>query len=53
MPQIEPACPVCDADLQLNGDERPGEEITCGYCGSPCRLVKKAEDEVFSAEEDF
>ena len=53
MAQIEPACPVCDADLPLNGDERPGEAITCAYCGSPCRLVKKAEAEDFSAEEDF
>ncbi|HEY8155535.1 MAG TPA: hypothetical protein VII72_15520 [Myxococcota bacterium] len=51
------SCPVCNADLPLNGDERKGDEIFCTYCGAPCRLMvkpkKKDEKEEYAAEEDF
>jgi DNA-directed RNA polymerase subunit RPC12/RpoP len=52
------SCPICNADLPLNGDERQGDEIFCTYCGAPCRLMVKLkkqsdkEDE-YAAEEDF
>jgi hypothetical protein len=45
-------CPVCQADIPLNGDEIPGSEIYCTYCGAPCRLSGNPEEDA-EAEEDF
>ncbi|HVP28333.1 MAG TPA: lysine biosynthesis protein LysW [Myxococcota bacterium] len=50
------SCPVCDADLELAGDERRGEQIYCTYCGAPFTLVRlpeSQEDTSFEVEEDF
>ena len=51
------SCPICNADLPLNGDERKGDEIFCTYCGAPCRLMvkpKKLDDkDEYMAEEDY
>jgi len=51
------SCPICNADLPLNGDERKGDEIFCTYCGAPCRLAvnpKKTDDkDEYMAEEDY
>ncbi len=49
------SCPVCSADLLLEGDERPGDEVFCTYCGAPCRVTKRpsGEDEDYEVEEDF
>ena len=48
------ACPVCNADLPLAGDEKLGENIYCTYCGAPCILVGKEDDpETWEPEEDF
>jgi hypothetical protein len=54
----ELTCPVCSADLPLNGDEKRGDEIFCTFCGSPFRLQirpksKDEEGDDYSAEEDF
>jgi predicted amidophosphoribosyltransferase len=54
----ELCCPVCSADLPLNGDEKRGDEIFCTFCGSPFRLQirpksKDEEGDDYSAEEDF
>jgi len=53
-------CPICSADLPLNGDERKGDEIFCTYCGAPCRLAVKPkrqgeqdQDDEYAAEEDY
>ena len=50
-------CPICSADLPLNGDERKGDEIFCVYCGSPSRLAVKPkgkdDKEEYMAEEDY
>ena len=47
-------CPICQADVPLAGDEKPGDEIACMYCGAPCRLVGKSDDEgELDLEEDF
>jgi hypothetical protein len=37
----ELACPICNADLPLAGDERLGENVFCTYCGAPSILVGK------------
>ena len=47
------SCPVCNADFPLSGDEGPGEEVFCTYCGAPCRLKGSATDEDVALEEDF
>jgi hypothetical protein len=49
------ACPVCSADLLFAGDERPGDEIFCTYCGSPYKVTRRpaSSDDQFEVEEDF
>lgn len=34
------ACPVCDADLILDGDEEPGDRVYCSYCNSTIKIYK-------------
>jgi hypothetical protein len=47
-------CPICQADVPLAGDEKPGDEIACLYCGAPCRLAGEPDDESgWDLEEDF
>lgn len=54
MARPDPTCPVCQADVPLTGDERAGDEVVCVYCGAPCRLAGKADDEeAWALEEDF
>ncbi len=42
----EYSCPVCDADITLDGDERPGESVYCSYCNSTLKIyrIKGTED---------
>jgi hypothetical protein len=47
------SCPVCDADLPLRGDERPGEPVFCSYCRAPLVLRPGGEEDEVEAEEDF
>jgi hypothetical protein len=37
----------------MSGDERPGDELYCLYCGAPCRVKTKAGEEDCVIEEDF
>jgi DNA-directed RNA polymerase subunit RPC12/RpoP len=55
VPSPSLACPVCQADLPLAGDERPGDEVVCAYCGAPCRIKGRPDDEPkhWDVEEDF
>jgi hypothetical protein len=47
-------CPICNADVPLNGDERPGEEVFCTYCGCPLQLKGQGDDLTeMELEEDF
>ena len=43
------SCSICSADLLMAGDERPGDEIFCTYCGAPYR-VKRAPSQDSEAE---
>ncbi len=29
---IELECPICDADIPLEGDEETGDLVVCSYC---------------------
>ncbi len=56
MPPRELSCPVCDADLLLAGDERPGDVVHCSFCSAPFVLQKSAKDDddaLWEVEEDF
>jgi hypothetical protein len=44
-------CPICDADIPLDGDERSGDFVLCSYCKVTFKLLKKREKWVL--EEDF
>ena len=52
MAMQELACPTCDADIPLVGDERVGHELFCPFCGAPAKITAKTE-EVIEIEEDY
>jgi uncharacterized protein YbaR (Trm112 family) len=33
-------CPICDADIPLDGDEKTGDLVVCSYCKTTLRIVK-------------
>ncbi len=35
----EKMCPTCDSPLLLEGNERLGDEVFCGYCGSIYKIT--------------
>jgi hypothetical protein len=39
MRRNELSCPICSADVPLSGDEKPGEEVFCTFCGAPSVLA--------------
>jgi hypothetical protein len=44
-------CPICEADMPLDGDEETGDLILCSYCKSTFKMVKAKDKWVL--EEDF
>lgn len=38
------ACPICDAEVPLTGDERHGDELSCGYCRAPLKVCGDDEE---------
>ena len=34
-------CPVCEAEIPLDGDERSGDLLLCSYCKLTYKLLKK------------
>ncbi|MGH7336078.1 MAG: FAD:protein FMN transferase, partial [Myxococcota bacterium] len=53
MAQQELTCPICQADMPLAGDEKPGDEFFCACCGAPGIIARKDESEELEVEEDF
>jgi hypothetical protein len=49
----EASCPVCNADVPLDGDERQGDAVYCAYCKAPLKIGKLGEDDDAELEEDF
>jgi hypothetical protein len=50
----ELCCPICQADIPLAGDEKPGDEVFCTYCGAPCKIEGDPDSPGdWEAEEDF
>lgn len=46
------SCPVCDADLILDGDERPGEAVYCSYCNSTIKIYRDKSTDEFRLVDD-
>jgi len=52
--QPDLTCPVCQADIPLSGEEKPGDEVFCDYCRAPCKIGGDPESpHDWEAEEDF
>jgi hypothetical protein len=48
---IELECPICDADIPLDGNEKSGDLILCSYCKVTFKLLKTKDKWMLS--EDF
>ena len=44
-------CPICDADIPLEGNEKPGDLVLCSYCKVTFKLIRARDKWVLS--EDF
>jgi len=50
----ELSCPICDADVPMDGDEAPGSEVFCAYCRAPLNVrFKRGSDEELELEDDL
>lgn len=38
--QNEMECPICDADIPLEGDEKSGDLLQCSYCKMTFKLLR-------------
>jgi hypothetical protein len=47
----EMTCPICEADIPLDGDEKTGDLILCSYCKVTFKMVKAKDKWVL--EDDF
>jgi len=36
-------CPICDADIPLEGDEKSGDLVLCSYCKMTFKILRKKE----------
>lgn len=43
-------CPICEADIPLDGDEKPGDFIVCSYCKVTLKILKKKDRLILSEE---
>ncbi len=44
-------CPICDADIPLEGDESPGDLVLCSYCKVSFKIISTKDEWVLS--DDF
>jgi hypothetical protein len=44
-------CPVCEAEIPLDGDEKSGDLIMCSYCQMTLKMVKAKDKWIL--EEEF
>lgn len=48
----EVTCPVCQASIFLDEEDKKGGTVYCSYCSSPLKLTAKEDDEELMAEEE-
>ena len=47
-------CPACDSEILLDGSEKVGDQVYCGYCSLPFKVTQMAEQEgSLEVEEDY
>ncbi len=46
-------CPICDADVSLDGDEKAGDEVYCASCGAPITIASITEDDEVEIEDEY
>jgi len=44
-------CPICDADIPLDGNEKSGDLVLCSYCKVTFKLLRTKDKWILS--EDF
>ena len=44
-------CPICEAEIPLDGDEKSGDLVLCSYCNMTFKMLKKNDD--WTLVEDF
>jgi hypothetical protein len=44
-------CPICEAEIPLDGDERSGDLVLCSYCNMTFKMLKKKDE--WALVEDF
>ena len=49
---IELECPICDADIPLEGNEKSGDLILCSYCKVTFKLLRTKNKWVLSENFD-
>lgn len=37
----EMTCPICDAEIPLDGDEESGDLVMCSYCKMTLKMLRK------------
>jgi hypothetical protein len=45
-------CPICDAEIPLENDDRPGDLLQCSYCKESLKLIKKMDKWILTEEFD-
>ena len=46
----ELTCPICEADIPLDGDEKSGDLVLCSYCKSTLKMIKTQDRWVLDEE---
>ncbi len=44
-------CPICDADIPLEGNEQTGDLVLCSFCKVTFKLIKRKDKLILT--EDF
>ena len=45
-------CPICEAEIPLEKDDKTGDLIQCSYCKETLKLVKKMDKWILTEEFD-
>ena len=43
-------CPICEADIPLDGDEKPGDLVLCSYCKVTFKILAKKDKWILSED---
>ncbi|NOY87752.1 MAG: hypothetical protein GXP52_10725 [Deltaproteobacteria bacterium] len=46
-------CPVCRADVPLDGTERNGQTVFCAFCLCPLKVIRRSPDDPITLVEDI